>query len=99
MKFTSPVSGKVIEVNRGAKRVLQSVVIEVAGDEQVTFDKFEASQLGNLNRDQITTQLVDSGLWTAFRTLPFSKVPAIDSSTKAIFVTAIDTNPWLQTPN
>ncbi|SHO58468.1 Na(+)-translocating NADH-quinone reductase subunit A [Vibrio quintilis] len=98
VKFTSPVSGKVIEVNRGAKRVLQSVVIEVAGDEQVTFDKFEASQLGNLNRDQITTQLVDSGLWTAFRTRPFSKVPAIDSSTKAIFVTAIDTNPLAADP-
>jgi Na+-transporting NADH:ubiquinone oxidoreductase subunit A len=98
VKFTSPVSGKVIEVNRGAKRVLQSVVIEVAGDEQVTFDKFEASQLGNLNRDQIKTQLVDSGLWTALRTRPFSKVPAIDSTTKAIFVTAIDTNPLAADP-
>ncbi|CAM3512536.1 Na(+)-translocating NADH-quinone reductase subunit A [Vibrio aerogenes CECT 7868] len=98
VKFTSPVSGKVIEVNRGAKRVLQSVVIEVSGDGQVTFDKFEASQLGSLSRDQIKTQLVDSGLWTALRTRPFSKVPAIDSTTKAIFVTAIDTNPLAADP-
>jgi Na+-transporting NADH:ubiquinone oxidoreductase subunit A len=98
VKFTSPVCGKVIEVNRGAKRVLQSVVIEVAGDAQETFDKFDASQLASLEREQVKTQLVDSGMWTAFRTRPFSKVPAIDSATKAIFVTATDTNPLAADP-
>ncbi|KUI98493.1 Na(+)-translocating NADH-quinone reductase subunit A [Vibrio sp. MEBiC08052] len=98
VKFTSPVCGKVIEVNRGAKRVLQSVVIEAAGDAQETFDKFDASQLASLDREQVRTQLVDSGMWTAFRTRPFSKVPAIDSATKAIFVTAIDTNPLAADP-
>ncbi|NLS13126.1 Na(+)-translocating NADH-quinone reductase subunit A [Vibrio sp. SM6] len=98
VKFTSPVSGKVIEVNRGAKRVLQSVVIEVSGDAQITFDKFEANQLAGLDRAAITSQLVESGLWTALRTRPFSKVPAIDSSTQAIFVTAMDTNPLAAQP-
>lgn len=98
VKFTSPVSGKVVEINRGAKRVLQSVVIEIAGDEQVTFDTFAAKQLAELNREAVKTQLVESGLWTALRTRPFSKVPAIDSSTKAIFVTAMDTNPLAANP-
>jgi Na+-transporting NADH:ubiquinone oxidoreductase subunit A len=98
VKFTSPVCGKVIEVNRGAKRVLQSIVIEASGDDQVTFDKFEASQLVNLERKQVVNQLVDSGLWTAFRTRPFSKVPAIESTTGAIFVTAMDTNPLAADP-
>ncbi|MCG3730604.1 Na(+)-translocating NADH-quinone reductase subunit A [Vibrio cincinnatiensis] len=97
--FTSPVCGKVIEVNRGAKRVLQSVVIEVSGDDQVTFNKFEANQLASLDRDAVKTQLVESGLWTALRTRPFSKVPAIDSHTKAIFVTAMDTNPLAADPS
>jgi len=98
VKFTSPVSGKVVEINRGAKRVLQSVVIEVAGDDQVTFDKFEANQLGSLDREAVKTQLVDSGLWTSLRTRPFSKVPAVDSTTKAIFVSAMDTNPLAAEP-
>ncbi|CAH8186103.1 Na(+)-translocating NADH-quinone reductase subunit A [Vibrio aestuarianus] len=98
VKFTSPASGKVIEVNRGAKRVLQSVVIEVAGDEQITFDNFEANQLASLDRATVKTQLVESGLWTALRTRPFSKVPAIESSTQAIFVTAMDTNPLAAKP-
>ncbi len=98
VKFTAPASGKVIEVNRGAKRVLQSVVIEVSGDEQVTFESYKADQLASLDRDVIKTQLVDSGAWTALRTRPFSKVPSIQSSTKAIFVTAMDTNPLAADP-
>jgi Na+-transporting NADH:ubiquinone oxidoreductase subunit A len=98
VKFTSPASGKVIEINRGAKRVLQSVVIEVSGEDQITFDSFDANQLASLGRDAIKTQLVDSGMWTALRTRPFSKVPAIDSETQAIFVTAMDTNPLAAEP-
>lgn len=98
VKFTSPAAGKVVEINRGAKRVLQSVVIEVAGEDQVTFDKFEADKLASLDQNVVRTQLVDSGLWTALRTRPFSKVPAIESSTKAIFVTAMDTNPLAAQP-
>ncbi|MCG9600149.1 Na(+)-translocating NADH-quinone reductase subunit A [Vibrio sp. Isolate31] len=96
--FTSPASGKVIEVNRGAKRVLQSVVIEVAGNEQITFNSYEANQLASLDRETVKNQLVESGAWTALRTRPFSKVPAINSETQAIFVTAMDTNPLAAEP-
>ena len=96
--FTSPASGKVIEVNRGAKRVLQSIVIEVAGNEQITFNSYEANHLAGLDRDTVKAQLVESGSWTALRTRPFSKVPAIDSETQAIFVTAMDTNPLAAEP-
>ena len=96
--FTSPASGKVIEVNRGAKRVLQSLVIEVAGNEQITFNSYEANQLAGLDRKTVKAQLVESGSWTALRTRPFSKVPAIDSETQAIFVTAMDTNPLAAEP-
>ena len=98
VKFTAPASGKVVEINRGAKRVLQSVVIAVEGNEQVTFNNYSAEELTNLDRATIKQQLVDSGAWTALRTRPFSKVPAIDSETKAIFVTAIDTNPLAAEP-
>ena len=100
VKFASPASGKVVEVNRGSRRVLQSIVIEVADneDQQITFDKFESNQLTSLQRSAVVDQLVNSGLWTALRTRPFSKVPAIDSLSKAIFVTATDTNPLAADP-
>ncbi|WP_087024308.1 Na(+)-translocating NADH-quinone reductase subunit A [Thaumasiovibrio subtropicus] len=98
VKFTAPVSGKVIEINRGEKRVLQSVVIEVEGEEQITFDAYSREQLAGLDRAAIVSQLTESGEWAALRTRPFSKVPAVDATTQAIFVTAIDTNPLAANP-
>ena len=96
--FTSPGAGTVKAINRGAKRVLQSVIIELNGDEQVTFDKFETAELNTLNREQIQKNLVDSGLWVSFRTRPYSKSPALDSVPNSIFVTAMDTNPLAADP-
>jgi Na+-transporting NADH:ubiquinone oxidoreductase subunit A len=93
VKFTAPASGVVKEINRGAKRVLQSVVISVEGQESVSFPKFESAQLADLARGTIVDNLVESGAWTALRTRPFSKVPTLDAIPASIFVTAMDTNP------
>lgn len=91
--FTSPGCGKVVELNRGARRAFQSVVIELDGDEEETFRSFGDADLSALGREEVQKNLVDSGLWTALRTRPFDKVPAIDSVPHSIFVTAIDTEP------
>lgn len=98
VKFTAPLAGTVKEVNRGAKRVLQSVVIAAAGNAAVQFARFSADQLAGLNREQVVQNLVDSGLWVALRTRPFSQTPAIDSTPRAIFVNAMDTNPLAADP-
>lgn len=98
VKFTAPVSGTVSAVNRGAKRVLQSVVIDVQGDDSIQFPHYSSDELKTLGRDQVVSNLVDSGLWTALRTRPFSKSPAIDAAPAGIFVTAIDTNPLAADP-
>ena len=42
--------------------------------------------------------LIESGLWTALRQRPFSRVPEIGFRPKSIFVTAIDTNPLAAEP-
>ncbi len=46
-----------------------------------------------MSRDQVRALLIESGMWTSFRTRPFSKVPAVDSEPDAIFITAMDTSP------
>ncbi|MEL0630245.1 Na(+)-translocating NADH-quinone reductase subunit A [Psychromonas aquatilis] len=91
--FTAPAAGIVKEINRGAQRVLQSVVITVQGNDSVEFAKYESKQLASLERSKVVDNLVASGAWTALRTRPFSKVPAIDAMPASIFVTAMDTNP------
>ena len=98
VKFTAPAAGEVVEVNRGARRVLQSVVIKVEGDEAVTFGKIPADKLAETSREDLQQVLVDSGMWTAFRTRPFSKSPALDSTPHSIFVTAMDTSPLAADP-
>ena len=98
VRFTSPASGKVVEVNRGDKRVFQSIVIEVSGDEKVEFAKYSLSDLANLSREQVVSNLVESGMWTSLRTRPYSKVPELNAVPNSIFVTAIDTNPLAADP-
>src|SRR5690606_16830255 len=96
--FTAPASGTVVAINRGERRVLQSVVIRIEGDEQREFSRFDAADLAALSREAVQAQLLASGLWTAFRTRPFSKSPVPDTLPAAIFVTAIDTNPLSADP-
>lgn len=96
--YTAPIAGKITAVYRGDKRVLQSVVIERQGDEEISFKKYSNEEISNLNIDNITNQLLESGLWTSFRTRPFSKVPTPNTKPSAIFVTAMDTNPLAINP-
>jgi Na+-transporting NADH:ubiquinone oxidoreductase subunit A len=74
------------------------VVIDVEGDEAETFPLRSAEDIASLDGAAVRQQLVESGQWTALRTRPFSKVPAIDSQAAAIFVTATDTNPLCADP-
>ncbi len=98
VRYTSPASGKVIGVQRGAKRTLLSVVIEVGGDEEERFEQHARTAPDRLSREQVREALVASGLWIALRTRPYSKVPRLDSAPHSIFVTAMDTNPLAADP-
>ncbi len=93
VNYTAPGTGVVTSVHRGLKRVLQSVVIRLEGEDEETFRGYSVDELPRLTRDQVCENLLNSGLWTALRTRPFSKVPAPDSVPHSIFVTAMDTNP------
>jgi len=94
--YTAPASGVVAAINRGAKRVLQSVVIDVDGDDAEVFQTCTRESLPEAA--VIREQLLRSGQWTALRTRPYSKVPAPQSEAAAIFVTAIDTHPLAADP-
>lgn len=96
--YTSPASGTVSAINRGPQRVFQSIVIDVEGNDALDFAQYDASALATLTRDQVQDNLLQSGLWTALRTRPFSRVPSPDSTPKSIFVTAMDTNPLAADP-
>lgn len=95
INYVAPGSGVVEAINRGARRVLETVVIKLDENstEQVAFSKFEAGALAGLDAAVVREQLAKSGLWASFRTRPYSKVPLYESAPRSIFVTAMDTNP------
>lgn len=96
--FTAPGAGTVSAIHRGEQRVLQSVVIDLDGDEAVEFKRYGDADIDRLDDQAVRSNLIDSGLWTALRTRPFSKVPAIDARPHSIFVTAMDTHPLAVDP-
>ncbi len=94
IKFTAPGSGKVSAINRGDRRALLSVVIDLDSvEEQVEFKKYDASQLDSLSEDEVKTQLLDSGMWPTIKSRPFSKLADPAVKPHSIFVNAMDTNP------
>ncbi len=100
IQFTAPGAGTVEAVHRGPRRVLQSVVIRLDEnkEEEVEFDKAPGGGVDALDVSNIRSTLQASGLWTAIRTRPYSKIPLPDAKPDAIFVPAIDTNPLAADP-
>ncbi|HGK4674619.1 TPA: Na(+)-translocating NADH-quinone reductase subunit A [Kluyvera georgiana] len=98
VRFTAPASGTVSAIHRGERRVLQSVVIDIDGDASLNFTAYSADDLATLPREVVAAQLIESGMWTAMRTRPFSKTPSPGTAPAAIFVTAMDTNPLAADP-
>jgi Na+-transporting NADH:ubiquinone oxidoreductase subunit A len=98
--FTAPGSGTVSSINRGARRALRSVVIELdsSPDSGAPFAESGDVNLTAHDRNDVRSALLRSGLWTALRTRPYSKVPHSNSTPQSIFVTAIDTRPLAADP-
>jgi Na+-transporting NADH:ubiquinone oxidoreductase subunit A len=97
---TSPATGTVGAIHRGEKRKFESLVIDIdaATDEQKIFNSYRDVNLKRLSSEEVRSQLLASGLWTALRKRPFSRIPAFDSRARSIFVTAMDTNPLSADP-
>ncbi len=95
--FTSPGCGTVAAINRGERRKFESIIIDLEGEDAVTFcDPVERPE--EQQAQVIRDVLVESGLWTALRTRPYGKTPAIDSEPAALFITAADSAPLAGDP-
>ena len=98
VRYTSPASGEVVEINRGARRAFQSVVIKVEGDDHQDFESYKGSELSGYKDADVRALLLESGMWPSLRRRPFSKAARPDETPSSIFVTAIDTHPLAADP-
>jgi len=100
VQYSSPGQGTVVAVNRGARRILETIVIrlEDSGVSDLSFDALTDEAIRRMDRGSVALRLHESGLWVAFRTRPYSRVPLAESIPRSIFVTAIDTQPLAANP-
>ncbi len=104
---TSPGAGTITAIHQETGGEFTSIVIELsereragaAGDDEYkTFAGYSGKPIPALSRDDVRALLLESGLWTAFRTRPFSRTPSPAAVPDAIFITAMDTEPLAPRP-
>jgi Na+-transporting NADH:ubiquinone oxidoreductase subunit A len=92
--FTSPVSGEVVEIKRGQKRKLLEVkILADRTVEHVPFTKFSTSEIANLSREQVQSQILTSGVWVNLIQRPFGVVADPAETPKSIFISGFDSHP------
>lgn len=91
VKFTSPVSGEVVEIRRGEKRRILEV--KILADKEIRYESFNQADPASLSREEITQVLLDSGCWPFIKQRPIDIIANPDQTPKAIFISAFDTHP------
>lgn len=91
MKFVSPVSGKVLAVNRGERRKVLSITIQ--RDEKTTYQEFSPKAVSQLSGDEIKSLLLATGLWVYVKQRPYDVIANPAVAPKAVFVSAFDSAP------
>ena len=89
--FTSPATGRIVEIRRGEKRVLLEIIIENEGTEE--FIDFGKGDPASMTREQIIEKLLKSGTWPMIRQRPYSMIADPAVNPKGIFISAFDTAP------
>jgi Na+-transporting NADH:ubiquinone oxidoreductase subunit A len=91
VKFASPVSGTVASINRGERRMIHEVIIKASADQG--YEQFLKGDPTAMERDQILSVILASGLWPAIRQRPYHIIANPAQMPKSIFVSAFDTAP------
>ena len=89
--FTAPVSGTVAEVERGARRAIQKVVVKPDGRQDAL--ALDPPALASAGRGQVLDSLKRSGLLAAVTQRPLAVAPDPTVAPRDIFVPAMDTAP------
>ena len=89
IKITSPVTGKILEIIRGYRRIITEIVIET--DHNNESKHFQMSD--NISKNEILQILLESGLFLFLKQRPFNKICSPNSLPRDIFVSGMDTAP------
>ncbi|WP_100610984.1 Na(+)-translocating NADH-quinone reductase subunit A [Confluentibacter lentus] len=91
IKFVSPVSGEILEINRGEKRRILSVKIQA--DKTQTYKDYGIINPDTANAEAIKARLLESGCWAFIKQRPYDVIANPNKSPKAIFISGYATAP------
>ena len=92
--YSSPVSGEIAEVRRGAKRKLLEVII--LADREIDYEPlghFSSSDIHNLSRNELVSHMLKGGVWPNLIQRPYGIVANPDDTPKSIFISGFDSHP------
>lgn len=84
MQFTSPVSGKVVDIVRGDRRKVMS--IDIQADATIAYEKFDAA-------GDVKSLLLKSGLWALIKQRPYDCIAMPNKTPRAFFISSFDSAP------
>ena len=91
LQFVSPVSGKVVAVNRGERRRVLSVVVESDGKFESV--EYKAKDVFSLSAEEIKADLLKAGLFAFMRQRPYDVIAMPGDTPRSIYVSAFDSKP------
>ena len=91
LQFVSPVSGKVVAVNRGERRRVLSVVVESDGKFESV--EYKAKDVLSLSSDEVKADLLKAGMFAFMRQRPYDVIANPSDAPRAIYVSAFDSKP------
>jgi Na+-transporting NADH:ubiquinone oxidoreductase subunit A len=84
--FSSPVSGKVVAVERGARRKV--LAVKITADAKQVYEDFGTKDANTMSAEEVKNHLFTSGCWPFIKQRPFDVVANPNQAPKAIFVSA-----------
>ncbi|MFZ4726258.1 MAG: Na(+)-translocating NADH-quinone reductase subunit A, partial [Paludibacter sp.] len=91
MNFVSPVSGRILSVNRGERRKVMSITIE--RDTKIKHEKYKPKSLDELSGEEIKSELLKAGLWPFIKQRPYDVIANPNKTPKAIYISTFDSAP------
>ena len=90
INFVSPVSGKVVGINRGDRRKVMSIDIEA--EKQIVYKHF-ACDPAQMSAEEVKAVLQESGLWCFIKQRPYDCIAMPNKAPKSVFISTFDTAP------
>lgn len=91
IKWSAPVSGEIVEITRGERRVILDIKIKPDGEFSAV--DYGVTDLDVISKEDLIDKLCSAGVWPLIQQRPFDVVANPNQSPKAIFVSAFDSSP------